>query len=536
MPQETENTQDQGPPRDYAGEIRERLRLLVKDRTQAEISRVTGTPGSNVSRYLLGTKVPAEFCGELVQHLGVSPVWLMTGEGSPYLSDIAASTADTSSNLVEMVEAMNAVMRMRIGSLTGKDHLKTLRQLNETLELFEKMQERFNSQLRPFFHDLIEDYRRVIISRKLERAGAIRAASEHVYRLCPDRELRHVFDILQGSHEFLLGNFDRALAYRRDAFLRTMSVGRPPSEQSLDDALSLVMLLLETHRLDEAQRAAESSLILAEPVSHLQVYQHLRFLAGYIEVGLGNPREGIDRMTPAFFMLEGERKRLCAPMFMFARLMSGELTLKQAMAETEPWKSGAPDTPRRLEAMFLMTFACWDENPVNLKVLRERYLNTDWSVEIITPFIMARTKTLDAAIQKPSARLAAAFWRDPDVQATIKGYGVWRRMGAAAGACQISRLCDARALALKQLAQAEQIRHEVPEGVELSIWLLALHYRNAVELLASDKKATAQHRALLAHALGFFEKHSNRGFVCFKHYADMIATGGRNAAGKGGTP
>ena len=72
-------------------EIRERLRQLVKTRSQSDLARKTNTLVSTVNRYLKSTKIPGEFCTAVINGLGVNPAWLMTGEGTPFLADVSAA-------------------------------------------------------------------------------------------------------------------------------------------------------------------------------------------------------------------------------------------------------------------------------------------------------------------------------------------------------------------------------------------------------------------------------------------------------------
>lgn len=63
-----------------ADSITLRLRSLTEEFSVNEVARRTETPESNVHRYIRGAKVPADFCGRLVQEFHVNPTWLLTGE------------------------------------------------------------------------------------------------------------------------------------------------------------------------------------------------------------------------------------------------------------------------------------------------------------------------------------------------------------------------------------------------------------------------------------------------------------------------
>src|SRR4051794_15403912 len=59
-----------------------RLREVCKGRRVAEVARLTGWREETARRYLLGRNVPSPiFLGRLVEELGVSGTWLLTGAG-----------------------------------------------------------------------------------------------------------------------------------------------------------------------------------------------------------------------------------------------------------------------------------------------------------------------------------------------------------------------------------------------------------------------------------------------------------------------
>src|SRR5690349_16642750 len=123
----------QRTPMGLAEDLQRRVALLASRHTQSEIARKTGTLVSNVNRYVSGTKIPGEFLGALVSGLDVSPTWLLGGEGAVYRAEAANASAGTARELLSLVSAMNAVSKMRLGSLAGKHHLKVLRDLNDAL-------------------------------------------------------------------------------------------------------------------------------------------------------------------------------------------------------------------------------------------------------------------------------------------------------------------------------------------------------------------------------------------------------------------
>ena len=91
------------PPPVANSTLQERLQFLLSSHSQADIARRTETQRMNVTRYLRGTRVPAEFCVALVEGMGVNPAWLLTGEGNPYLADLSGATRSMASDMVQLV-------------------------------------------------------------------------------------------------------------------------------------------------------------------------------------------------------------------------------------------------------------------------------------------------------------------------------------------------------------------------------------------------------------------------------------------------
>src|SRR5688500_16600379 len=118
-------------------EIRQRLQSLAARFPQAELARRTGSAPANVHRYLPEGKVPAEFCGALVSEFGVNPTWLFTGQGNMLRSDVSKPVAEMGGDLLELVDTMNAVSRLRLGSIADGSEQKQIRELGDAMRTFD---------------------------------------------------------------------------------------------------------------------------------------------------------------------------------------------------------------------------------------------------------------------------------------------------------------------------------------------------------------------------------------------------------------
>ena len=197
----------------YDESLRERLREVVGQHSQAEISRRTGVPHSSISRYLKDRKVPSEFCAALIKNFNVNPAWLMVGEGTRDLTEVTSQTADSASDLLELVQAMQAVMKMRLGALVGRDHAKMLRELNYAMEVYEKLRERMNVRSLPLYHKLIEDFEEVLEKEDHTKGNQITQSITQISRFCEDSEYKRRFLHAAARNEFLQGNHAKALTY-----------------------------------------------------------------------------------------------------------------------------------------------------------------------------------------------------------------------------------------------------------------------------------------------------------------------------------
>jgi hypothetical protein len=245
--------------------LKSRLTEFSAPYSRAEIARKTGTSVMNVSRYLKGTRVPAEFCIALVREFGVNANWLLAGQGGPYVSDLATQHGQMAGNLLELVEAMSAVAKMRLGSLAGREHMKMLRGLNDALGTYERLRAKLNDQSRAVFGDVLRELEAALKAMDMARAGALRKAAEQVARLCDDDQLGVQLMNLQAHHAFLAGRADEATALIRKRFAQSVADGSVSSEEQAQTTLRLCVVLHDAGRISEALRIGRAFLALAGP-------------------------------------------------------------------------------------------------------------------------------------------------------------------------------------------------------------------------------------------------------------------------------
>lgn len=73
-----------------SGEIQKRFAEALRNRSNAEISRLTGFHPEAIRRYRLGRTPPASLLAAMCVKLGLSADWLLLGKGPMMASEIAA--------------------------------------------------------------------------------------------------------------------------------------------------------------------------------------------------------------------------------------------------------------------------------------------------------------------------------------------------------------------------------------------------------------------------------------------------------------
>ncbi|MHC4840728.1 MAG: helix-turn-helix domain-containing protein [Planctomycetota bacterium] len=279
--------------------IQERLTTLAEKHTQSELARKTRTPVSNVNRYLKGAKVPAEFCAALVREFGVNPAWLLMGEGMTYLSDVSSNNADMAGDLLEVVAAMNSVAHLRLGSLTGRHHMKMLRELNDAFRTYEDLKQRLNKHSLPILEQLHRDTRKAIDRQDFNTAEEIQRACDQVVQFCADPEWLRAVKANRSRIEFAVGKPEIALNMAREVFALTLTQSDEVSNNAMIQAHNFVATLCQNYRFNEARRVIAAALAISgDRASGMDAYHELCTLSGIIEVESGDARKGIgDVMT-----------------------------------------------------------------------------------------------------------------------------------------------------------------------------------------------------------------------------------------------
>ncbi|MCA8910441.1 MAG: helix-turn-helix transcriptional regulator [Planctomycetes bacterium] len=487
-------------------EIRERLRQLVKTRSQSDLARKTNTLVSTVNRYLKSTKIPGEFCTAVINGLGVNPAWLMTGEGTPFLADVSAGTSEMASNLLELVEAMNQVAKMKLGALTGQHHLKVLRELNDALERYESLRGVLNKRTRSVFREMLDSLRKALQDMDMQRATEVRKAALQVSRLCDDPNLNVEFDSLQEFYEHIFGDQVRALELSRKVFVKSLAASDVTMDK--DHAALAINLIVSLHRADrcrEARRICRATLALYEDVgADWGRYKQLMALHAVLNIELGFMREGLRDLHDTYPVLPDQLKRSFSGKLVESMLLSGLTPLEYAPAIGD--ESSA-------KAVALVRFAGLMDDPEHVRAFLKRYAGND------------RTGLPADSIWEAYGRGLANDGKDAvagfekAVEAERNRIAVRPAQDFAYTACaaQLARISGDDKKARKLHEEAEVLLNSLDKQVTPQVMALALHHRNAQELYPENSKAK-QTKSARAGAHKFFKHHYDQGYGAFAKF------------------
>jgi hypothetical protein len=404
-------------------------------------------------------------------------------------------------NLLELVEAMNAVTRMKLGALAGKQHLKVLRELNDALDAHERLRARLNEHSRSIFGQLLTDIERCLEEYKVQPAAGLLKAAEQVARLCDDPELHRRLLSCHASYHAFVRELDKALPFQRRLMQSLLAADGAPDEPGLRNAVHLVLTLMTLSRLREAQRICESVLkLVPSGCPRWSAVALLSFLQGRLQAELGDLLPGLAIMTRELAAGGG-------PTEPSMRLWLTQHLLRAGLLRPADALEFGDDTP--VKSLVLLDFACWHEDPAFLRKTCQHAAQPrfDSLGDLARPGHLG--PYLLRALLEKDKRAVADFENahqtcvdDSKLYPEVFSTQLWRVLGNAKSALRTFTQAEARLAAV---------------GPEQHVYVLtwATHHRNALWLGKQRKNSLSP--ATLERALQFFAEHASRGFACFKN-------------------
>ena len=481
--------------------LRKRLVEIARRYPQAEIARRTGTTPSNVSRYLRGNRIPGAFLTGLCSEFGVNPGWLLLGQGATWAADVGEEQGGTSGRLLDMVNAMTRIGRLRLGALGGKSEARSLHELNDALEVFERERRRLGDESRDVYARLLEDWGSALQRGDLDAIRHLRAAAEQVARLCPDENLELRYISYAAMHDQIQYRFEDALRGRRRLFLAQLGSSEGMDEKSFRAAFGLVATLDSMALIREGVRYAEAAFALApqEELPTWESYASALGLWGWGLVQLGELERGVGKLTRALALDKTERGQ--------ANIRVGlgwvhYTTGAAGLAEVAAFARGHPQALRQL-----LMLSAWSLDALEVQGLLKQFRAVAQDGETSEDEHVAVIHL--AALQ---GRKAAALKELDRAEAAAKDVGRHQyavHFAVAVLRTQVHRLLGQHAQARRALTRAEKARHEVPAEVTIELNWLRTHWRNAAALADAG---TAAGKRILGESDEFVAWARRRGF------------------------
>jgi transcriptional regulator with XRE-family HTH domain len=495
---------------DVDADIRERLQTLTIQHSQAEIARLTGISRANVSRYLSGNRIPAAVCSALVKSLGVNPAWLLNGEGSPYLSDIHAGHAAMATDLLEVVEAMNAVARMRLGALTGKQHLKALRDLDDALRRYETLRDKLNEHSRPILKNLLDDWERAWHDMQAGRSGHLRRAAEQVSRLCDDDELKYRLLKAQAMDELFQANVEGALDIQRKVALSAIMRTAVWDDEVLNVILRVTFILESAGRTDESIAMCRAARELAVVYgARREIIARLDAQIGDVLTETGRISEGLPLLQRAMAFLDDKGRKIWSGPLAYALFFAGAQEFDQLAVE--------PQGPgNQLLGSQLVRMALWLEDVEAMRKALHIYdkLRGGATNDPETEHAVARWAII--AADKPTEETFRAAQAELHKDMADENAPV-RLAQMITYEAQLALICKQDEEARRILDSAGKMYEGLPKDVHPMLIGQAIYHRHVLRLFENAPPGRDRNR--YEEAAKWFRDHYNQGYGRFRDLA-----------------
>jgi len=477
------------------GALRTR-RLLVAERDpHAGIARRTGESTANVSRYLRSNRIPATFTAAVVSQLVVNPAWLLTGEGTPWLADVSAAQGDMARGLLEMVQSMAAVSRVRLGALAGRADAKALRELDDALRGYERIRDRLDKQTAQVFGELLDSLQRELASRNEPASRHSMKSVEQIGRLCHDPVLQMRKLRLEARFQAEFGDLPTALELNRSVFYRGLARGADMRREDVQDALQLVLGLESVGRFREALgfiRALQA--VLAAAGRDWPEVNSLLGMEGRILVALRELPAGVAALQAAY--ARGANVRL--PLHI-AYLYMGTISLQEFM-------HSAPENESLAD--WAVRFALWLAEPHALRAAVSAYERAREGESTTARFEPECARLLILAGKGERGLLQRFDLALERSQFIVQDRAPWD-VALPAWRCRLALAQGDRRAAREDLERADEALAAADANVVIPIQIEAGHYRNVLDLVKQPgplrQRAQAFMRAELARGFRFLE-------------------------------
>lgn len=491
--------------------FRKRLQTVAGQHSQAAIAQRTGTPLSNVNRYVRQGKVPTDFTIALLREFKLNPAWLLLGEGSPYLSDVARSSVAMGEDMLALVKAMMAVSEMRLGALAGKKHGAVLRGLNDALKQHDQLRQKLNKHTAPIYEELISQMRNAMQKRNLDLAIEHRDAILQIQRLSDSPELDQRFDYANANLEYMLDNIEGALAIQRRAVRRLLARGEIRDPLQLVQINNLCVGLSSMGYLEEAARTADSAIRLTHPDAHSdKYYQTLKLRVADLDFECGRVDKAIALARATYndiVLTNPDSVDMGYAYLPFIFVMAGIAPFESAL---RPKSYGTG-----LE-LFALKFSAWSEDTGLMDAACSSIFDQGKEYEPRNTLNALHTLELRRALAEQDYDRAAIEKRSQQKRA-----GLQAEIGALVIRTQLERACGKLDRARALLDETDLKLRQIAPGTQNRLLNVAIHYRSALELCPRNSRSS-ETKDLRARAVKFYMDGFRNGYGAFADIAISV--------------
>lgn len=497
--------------------LRERLASLLKEHPQAKIARETETTPSNISRYANGMRVPALFCMRLVARLGVNPSWLLTGEGAVYLSDVNAATGMQAGNLLELVRAMSAISKAKLGALSGRPDRRMLRELDDAISAYERVRAQLKVRTAAFMEDMLRQLQAAIERRDLVQAEFLCRACRQASRFADEPEHLRALDHFE-AHILSWKRLDEsALKLQRAAIVRYLVLSEP-DVLAIQEIKAHAVYLLRVGRIEDCRRTARAAQELAMDLQDTSDYQMLRLSEGMAITLLGRVREGSQVVLDACNRMGPSELEYYASELASVRWFLGLVDAAGLVHERREWLRAGKHEAVGASMTAVMSFCFWEGDAILCREALELHTCNAKVRHLVSPFLASYTELLcDLRHGKRggSPRLREFLASREHLQ-RIEAESPVDRFRGHVTACELGLLAGDRVIAEREFAATEKLNASLGKRYQVPVLQMGLHYRNALELAKRKWRLPA---AATQRAAEFFDTHFRLGFACYREYA-----------------
>lgn len=477
--------------------LRARLREITRRYPQAELARRLGMRRSTVNRYLQGNRIPAAFLAGIAREFGVNTAWLMLGEGVPWIADVRADQASVGKGLLELVQAMERVSRLRLGALAGKTEAAALRELSDAMQSHERISARLAEKSRDTYRKILDDWLAAVKAGDKELSNQMARAAEQVARLCPDPILRRGHESMLAAHKQLCGRNEDSLVHRKNVFAASVGESGKLDAKGVSAAVGLAVTLDALSRTREARAVLKAALSLGHDQRDTVIYAQASAFLGWTDLELGFIARGMKRLHAAMARAaQGEGSENLRMSIAYGSYLSGSceldgmvvlcpLPLLGRLRGLAPWCL----QQKRLETLARQCEPMQDRNTPEARILGSHL----------------------AAVQGRHSR-ALSIWHEAEQDSrSHHGAPLGTEFTMHAMRAHLLLLAGRKPQAREALLDTEDVRRKVPAEIALDCHWLRLHWRNAAQLCKQGeslwRKAARFHqqaakRGLQAHAPG----------------------------------